>query len=140
MSYLYDYNIFRKKENCAMKSKKPSMLIWDDDGPDVKGISIEPCDWFNARGMNRIYTRAASLTITRIIYKPYSLTFNLDLWRNKSGGIFTRFWSRCRSWELDDEFREIRGWEPSECAEILPDNLVPLQIRLGYNELAWENY
>ncbi len=40
----------------------------------------------------------------------------------------------------DDEFREIRGWEPSECAEILPDNLVPLQIRLGYNELAWENY
>ena len=116
------------------------MLIWDDDGPDVKGISIEPCDWFNARGMKRIYARADSFTITRIIYKPYSLTFNLDLWRSKSGGMFARFWSRCHCWEIDDECREIRGWDLPECAGILSDDLVPLQIRLEYNEWAWENY
>ena len=58
------------------------MLIWDDDGPDVKRISMEPCDWFSARGMKRIYGRSDVLT---------SQTFNMDIWRHKSGRIFARF-------------------------------------------------
>ena len=72
-------------------------VYWDSAPPESKAI-VEEIDDFDARGMMRLYGRGDRFHRHR--------TFNMDIWKDKQGRLFMRFWSR--SSEVDWQSFEIK--------------------------------
>lgn len=61
-----------------------SQLPWEQNIQHDARIKLAVIDDFNARGMKRVYGRGDQ-------FKNWTL--NLDLWKNREGRLFARFWS-----------------------------------------------
>jgi len=108
------------------------MMPWETYSPRRAGIKIEFGDSFSARGMRRVFGRGD--------YFPGRASFNLDIWRNRKGELFGRFWSR--SYEVDERSFQIHGVSPDSIPKRKPgddfsDAWVPKILRDEYDK--WIN-
>jgi len=71
---------------------------------DVGLIQLEYIDWFDARGMKKLYA-ADHLQSYRGKYLKYSI----DIWAAKDGRILTRFHSKCDAAQDDISAFEVKG-------------------------------
>jgi len=83
------------------------MIVWDSDPPSKTRIQIEYTDFFDARGMRRVYGRSDHF--------GHTAAFNMDIWRDRKGNLVARFWSR--NVEVDKLSIAIRGIP----ADAIPD-------------------
>ncbi len=83
------------------------VVPWNTDPPRNVRVEIEYIDWFSARGMKRVYGRGDHF--------HGRASLNMDIWRNRHGQLFVRFWSRGE--EVDDYSLTIHGIN----TESLPD-------------------
>jgi hypothetical protein len=102
-------------------------MHWGNPLPKYKGIKIEMIDYFDARGMKRVYGRSD--------YYGRHRTFNMDIWATSSGRLFMRFWSRC--YDIDGRSFEIFGIDVAKSI-ILPhyemvDDWLPYIVREAYD-------
>jgi hypothetical protein len=74
------------------------MICWHSRSAKTR-IQIEFTDPFDARGMRRVYGRGDCF--------GRGANFNMDIWRDQNGNLFTRFWSR--SVRVEDVSLAIRG-------------------------------
>ena len=89
-------------QGCSSASKTSTknmsglIVHWEQRIQSDSKITVEAIDDFNARGMHRVYGRGDQ-------FKKWRL--NLDVWRNREGKLFARFWSRSN--EVDRESWEV---------------------------------
>jgi len=105
------------------------MVYWESDSPRKSRIRIEFTGSFDARGMQRVYGRGDHL--------GRMAAFNMDIWRDRNGSLFARFWSR--NSEVDDLSVGIHGI----LADSIPkrskdaafsDSWIPKALRDEYEE------
>ncbi len=75
------------------------MVGWESAAPRGSRIRIESVPAFDARGMKHLYGRSDKFG--RIA------AFNMDIWRDRDGNLFARFWSR--NWDVDGLSIAIHG-------------------------------
>jgi hypothetical protein len=68
------------------------IVYWSTHAPRRSRVVIEDIPWFSARGMKRVYGRGDHFW--------RMAAFNMDIWKNRHGLLFARFWSR--SEEVED--------------------------------------
>ena len=103
------------------------MLYWVFDAPPMSRIRIENVEVFDARGMRRVYGRGDIL--------GRKAAFNMDIWRDRSGNLFARFWSR--NSEVDDLSFAIYGINADSIPErakesAFSDAWIPKALRAEY--------
>jgi hypothetical protein len=98
--------------------KVAPMITWDSDPPSKNRIQIEYTDFFDARGMRRVYGRGDHF--------GRKAAFNMDIWLDRKGALFARFWSRSK--EVDNLSIAIYG--------ILPDAIPTRSKRAAFSD-AW---
>ncbi|HQX50771.1 MAG TPA: hypothetical protein PLR25_12735 [Planctomycetaceae bacterium] len=108
---------------------KHSIIDWESPAPRIPHAHVESIEHFSARGMQWVYGRGC--TFGRMA------NFNLDAWRNRSGDIFVRFWSRNE--EVDDLAFCVSGVPPSffenqERGKSVSDAWLPQRLRDEYEE------
>jgi hypothetical protein len=105
------------------------MVAWDSEpSPDIS-IRIEYIDYFNARGMRRVYGRGDVF--------PTKCIFNMDVWLDRRGRLLARFWSRSN--DVDGRSLEIRGISVDaipkrEPSTALSDAWIPQTLREEYED------
>jgi hypothetical protein len=102
-------------------------MRWDAPVPKYKGIKIEMIEYFNARGMKRVYGRSD--------YYGRHHDFNMAIWATSKGRLFMRLWSR--SYYIDDISFEIIGIDVAKSI-IHPhmencDDWLPYKVREAYD-------
>ena len=75
------------------------MLFWETHSPRKSQARIEYIDAFDARGMRRVYGRGDHF--------GRKAALKMDIWRDKRGQLFARFWSR--NSEVDELSIAIHG-------------------------------
>ena len=108
---------------------KKSIIYWYSSTPKTKNVSVEYVDYFNARGMRRVYGRGDHFSRFRI--------FNMDIWLTSTGRLLMRCWSR--SQDVDGRSFEIKGLDISKIPKPdkkkgLEDSWLPAVVRKTYNE------
>ena len=101
---------------------------WDSDPPPTTGVSLKHIDWFDARGMRRVYGRGDHCG---------RMTFNMDVWRNRDGRLMARFWSR--NAEVDGRSIEVVGILPNAIPDRAADSAfsdvwIPEPLRQEYED------
>ena len=105
------------------------MISWDTDPPPKSRIRIEYIRSFNARGMRRVFGRGDRF--------GRRAAFNMDVWRDRKGNLFARFWSRDA--EVDDLSLAIHGIhtdsipKPSD-GPVFSDAWLPQAFRNRYEQ------
>jgi hypothetical protein len=72
-------------------------VAWISHPIEHGALEIDAIEWFNARGMSRLYARADH---------QRARTCNLDLWQDKAGELRVPFWSRTE--DIDDECWKLK--------------------------------
>ena len=98
------------------KQRKERNVYWENKGPSGPSIKVELIDDFDARGKHRVYGRGDHFV---------RLILNMDIWQDRNGRLFARFWSR--NDEVDWHSYEIVG---------LSDN-VGLNLPIGELDEQW---
>ena len=98
------------------------MNIWESKPPPKTRIETELnwIDRFDARGMRLVYGRG-----DRILLRGRWIVFKMDIWRDRNGSLFARFWSR--STKVDNCWLSIHG---------IPPDSIPVSSREGSTD-AW---
>jgi hypothetical protein len=109
------------------------MVDWQSDVAPSTPIRIESVDWFSARGMRRVYGRGDIF--------PSKCSFNMEIWRDRTGRLLARFWSRSR--EVDDRSLEVIGIPPDAIPdrkpdEVFQDSWIPQGLRTEYEDWICE--
>ena len=105
------------------------MVDWESESPPKCRVRIEYIDAFDARGMRRVYGRSDHF--------GHKAAFNMDIWRDRSGKLFARFWSR--NAEVDDVSISIQGIAaqsiPKRAKEsAFSDAWIPEAVRAEYED------
>jgi hypothetical protein len=100
------------------------IVTWEHQVQQDAGITCEPIEGFNARGMTRLYSRGDHLG---------NRTLNLDLWKARDGRVLARFWSRSN--EVDGESWAVHGGRTNAQNE----QQVPQCLRDRYDAWARSN-
>ena len=105
------------------------MLHWETDVPVDTPIEIEQIDRFDARGMRPVYGRGDHI--------GRRAAFNMDIWSNRNGDLFARFWSRHS--EVDSLSLAIRGIPRDAIPQREPktgfsDGWIPQVLRQRYED------
>ena len=105
------------------------VIHWDTHPPRNVRVEIEPTESFSARGMKRVYGRADRL--------PGRAAFHMDIWRNRHGHLFVRFWSQAA--DTDDWSLTIRGIKPESLSKRdgnvgVTDAWIPGSLRKEYEQ------
>lgn len=103
------------------------VVYWESKPPRNQRVRIEGIKWFSARGMKRVYGRGDHF--------PGRAGFHMDIWRNRHGQLFVRFWSRGE--EVDDCSLTILGIRPDSIpdgpgTEGFTDHWLPKALRTEY--------
>jgi len=109
-----------------MKSKHMRMVMWDAKCKRERGITVKCTDSFDARGMVRVFGRCDNF--------PGSPAFHMDIWRNRAGRVFARFWSLGTDvdWISYEIVWTVAARQPS-VDSILDENWVPEPLRREYD-------
>lgn len=75
------------------------IVDWESYSPRNSRARIDYVDAFDARGMRRVYGRGDHF--------GDKAAFNMDIWRDRSGRLLARFWSR--NAEVDTVSLELYG-------------------------------
>ncbi len=86
-------------------------LSWSSDCPRRPRVRIEYIDGFDARGKKFVYGRGDGWIDRREGY-------HMDIWRDRNGLLFARFWSRCK--DVDDMSIVIHG---------IPRDAIPERVK-----------
>ncbi len=78
------------------------VVYWDTPPPRKSRGKIEYVAPFSARGMKRAYGRGDRFSGRAAL--------NMDIWQNRAGQLFVRFWSRNE--EVDEYSLTISGVDP----------------------------
>ncbi|MDT8392073.1 MAG: hypothetical protein RRC34_16345 [Lentisphaeria bacterium] len=110
------------------------IAAWGNTYPEDNCV-LEEIDYFNARGMRRIYTRSDC-------FGRYH-SFNMDIWRRSDGELLLRLWSRCT--EIDWRAFKIKGIDLAivpchEGREFFEDEWIPLAVRQAYDNWITEEW
>lgn len=105
------------------------MVEWESDPPPKSRIRIEYTGSFNAHGMRRVYGRGDHF--------GHKAAFNMDIWRDRNGNLFARFWSR--NADADDLSLAIHGIAADSIPErakaaAFSDAWIPQAFRDEYDE------
>jgi hypothetical protein len=103
------------------------MLGWESVPLRGSRIRIQSVAAFNARGMKHLYGRSDKF--------GRKAAYNMDVWRDRDGKLFARFWSR--NWDVDGLSIAIHGIAPDLIPEgtnegALSDEWIPKQLRDDY--------
>jgi hypothetical protein len=82
--------------------KPTKWVIWEEPSRRASEIKVKYIDHFDAPGMRLVYGRGDHYGGGR--------TFNMDVWRTRSGRLLVRFWSR--SVWVDEASLEVIGFSP----------------------------
>ena len=89
---------------------------WDTSGASERGIRVIYIDYFDARGMRRVYGRGD--------WFGHGRKFNMDVWLSKEGLLLSRFWAR----------RDEVDWLSFEVIGSTQPQLPPGRIKLPISE------
>lgn len=109
-------------------------MYWETDAPDYP-VTLVETEHFDARGMKRVYGRGD--------YFQRYRTFNMDIWKDRSGRLFMRFWSR--SGDVDWRSYELKGMDGSTIPVDIHhsdciDYWVPIRVRDAYEQWIREEW
>jgi hypothetical protein len=100
------------------------------------GIEVRSIDYFNARGMRRVFGRSDTFPLAgKRTYKR-----NMDIWLTREGRLLARFWAR--GCEVDNQSFEIVGlphpllWQKRSG---LSEDWVPQRLRNEYDDWLVSN-
>lgn len=108
---------------------RPKVVCWDSPPPRSIRVQIEEVSHFDARGMYRVFGRGDHF--------PGQAAFHMDIWLNRQGNFFCRFWSRCD--EVDECSLIIQGIPDRLIRKLASgprsnDDWVPKAVRDKYDE------
>lgn len=119
----------------AAPSGPKELIYWESNAPinPPGAVNIARIGHFTARGMRRVYGRI----------DHFGGGFNLDIWKNNTGRLFMRCWSRYS--DYDSASFEIIGATPPEVHKLggvpqLTDDWVPKGVRETYEEWVKEEF
>jgi len=105
------------------KKKALPYLYWQTDPPDKVRAKIEIIEPFSARGMGCVYGRGD--------HWPNRASCHMDIWINRRGELFARFWSR--GVDVDWMSIAIKGIPLKSIPDRTDtDSWVPKQVRDEY--------
>jgi len=107
-----------------------SVAAWFKTGPSDPCIKIRMIEPFDARGMRRVYGRKDQF--------KFRLTFNMNIWKDREGHIYVRFWSH--RYEVDWESYEILGSSVWDCGPSFDEDSVPQVLREEYDNWILSNF
>ena len=110
------------------------LIYWDSE-ESTANVAVEEIDHFVARGMRRVFGRGDQFGRYR--------TFNMDIWRDRSGRLLMRCWSQNK--DVDWRSFEIKGIELSRIPDFdsshgCQDAWLPRTVRDAYEEWIREEY
>jgi hypothetical protein len=121
-------------EDHLMTYNKMCREAWESPSPRYKGIKIEMIDYFDARGMKRVYGRGDCFGRNRY--------FHMDIWATSSGRLLMRCWSRCS--EIDGRSFEIFGIDIEKSIfqphKKMCDDWIPYIVREAYETWIEEEW
>jgi hypothetical protein len=79
-------------------NRRSFMVFWDSTAPATQA-QVEWIDYFDARGMRRVYGRGDHFGRNHI--------FNMDIWKTRDGRLLMRCWSQCD--DIDGRSFQITG-------------------------------
>lgn len=104
------------------------VAYWEHASPRARA-RVEEIDYFDARGMARVYSRED--------YFGRHFNLRMDIWRTRDGRLLMRCSSLCG--EVDWCCLEIHGVNPARIvprqAYGFPDSWIPAAVRRAYD--AW---
>jgi len=109
--------------------------IYRDSEESTANAAVEEINHFVARGMRRVFGR-------RDHFGRYR-TFNMDIWRDRSGRLLMRCWSQSN--DVDWRSFEIKGIELSKIPDFdsnhgYQDTWLPKTVRVAYEEWIREEH
>jgi hypothetical protein len=105
-------------------------VMWFSSLLDSDSISVELIEPFNAQGLKLRYGRGDHFT---------RRVFNMDVWTNREGRMFARFWSRCI--DVDTESYEVFGVPLSSLGDgRVEEEFIPLKLRQAYANWIISNF
>lgn len=109
-----------------------SAVIWESPCTGDSNASVTEIDDFSARGLRRVYGRGD--------HYPGRPAFNMDIWRDRTGRLLARFWSR--SDEVDSESWDILGVRDADSLNGPPfdERWVPDCLRKQYGKWVIANF
>jgi hypothetical protein len=109
------------------------IVLWESKASE-SSVILEACEPFDARGMRPVYGRGDHF--------GRAPTYHMDIWRDRRGRLFMRFWSR--SDEIDWQSFEVKGLDIGSIPErerehCFVDCWLPQAVRDAYENwvLAW---
>ena len=107
---------------------KFDLTYWESKAP-VTDARVEEIDYFDARGMRRVYGRGD--------HYGRHWCFNMNIWKTHDRRLLARFWSRCD--DIDGRSFEIKGIDTAAIPrrnkqEHFQDSWVPKAIRKEYDQ------
>lgn len=98
---------------------------WESKGVSNRHVRLKYIEHFDARGKQRIYGRGDIFTGRG--------SFNMDIWKDKTGRLLVRFWSYIR--DVDWLSCELAGIMPEsiKAYSISDDQWIPPVLRKEYD-------
>ena len=97
-------------------------VAWEHPPIHTTETGVQPIPEFKPRGMTRLYSRVDH-------FGARQPAFHLDLWKNRKGQFFARFWSR--GGDVETESYQIAGFA-HQSLSANDERWVPIELRDRY--------